>query len=375
MRHRRLAGPTIISLALCALLADYSFSSQWSWSASRFLGRALATLAAIFAPPSDPVLNSRISALLLPVLGAALALGLLWFMVGRAKRAMSQATPEVTVNDPVWRRTKAPAISSMGRPRHAAPAPGARQHFGLVRKLVFFIGALASLFGIVICVIVYGFLSQAIERQAKERVDVMVFGLREIIAPALAAGRVNEVAGAVEKYASKNKLTYAYVEDPSGQIVGHWPKDLPRYLRRDFPDSAERALQGMDDEYRGVTVYETARRTGEGESGFVHVAVGRQDIEAEARRVVVLVAAATLLSLLGVVAALLRVARSLERRWTELVERAERISQGDFSASLALQQTDEIGEIARSFERMRSSQIVAAERLEERHRARRSNES
>jgi len=68
--------------------------------------------------------------------------------------------------------------------------------------------------------------------------------------------------------------------------------------------------------------------------------------------------------LVGMMGAFVYVARALNRPFLELVEQADRISKGEFMVPLELKRTDEIGEIARSLERMRSSLHAAVTRLE-----------
>ena len=54
-------------------------------------------------------------------------------------------------------------------------------------------------------------------------------------------------------------------------------------------------------------------------------------------------------------AAFIVLLQDLHRPLLELVEQSTRISKGDFSATLATKRDDELGELARSLERMRSS--------------------
>ena len=54
-------------------------------------------------------------------------------------------------------------------------------------------------------------------------------------------------------------------------------------------------------------------------------------------------------------AAFIVLLQDLHRPLLELVEQSTRISKGDFSATLATKRNDELGELARSLERMRSS--------------------
>ena len=363
MQHRRLVGPTVISLILLALLADHLFLSQLPWSVSRFLGKFFAVFTAIFTPAVDPALYSWIADILLPVSFAALVLVVLSLSVARAKRAMRRATPDAADKEAATAgKSLPPMASDVSDPMLLSSAR--ERHYSLLGKLVVSIGSVGVLFGFIACLIVYAFLSRAIEREVQGRVDVMALGLGEVVAPLLEAGRVDEATAAVEKYASNNTVAYVYIEDVDGRMIAHWPNDLPRYLRRDFPNSTKRALQGTDGEYRGVHTYEVARRVREEKLGFVHVAMGRGVVGSESQHVVTAIAAAMFLVLLCVLGGFLWIARSLHRPLAELVDHAAQISKGDFAVPLALQRTDELGEIARSLERLRSSLRAVTARLD-----------
>jgi methyl-accepting chemotaxis protein len=148
-------------------------------------------------------------------------------------------------------------------------------------------------------------------------------------------------------------------------MIAHWPSDLPRYLRRDFPRSAKRAFRGAERQYRGFEVYEVAKRVGDGESGFIHLAIWRQAVITEAQRIVVAIAVAYFILLCCVIAAFVSLSRSLNRPFAELVAHAEHISKGYFAAAPSLQLTDELGDIALALERLRSSLRAATVRLGE----------
>lgn len=363
MRFRRLVGPTIISLILCGLIADKLFLSESRWSVTRLLGRLLGTVSTVFAPPSSPAFYNWLGWFWLPFSLCVLALGLLWFVFAGAKRAMSKATDEGGVV------LTASSVRAVAEDQKARTAP----HGAFLDRLVWTVGGIVAVFGIVVCATAYSVLGPAVEGQAKQRAAVMAMGLREIVGPVL-PGRESEIAAAIEKYAARNHIVYVYVEDGSGQVVAHWPRALLRYLNRDFPWSSERALGGVESDYRGEKVYGIASLAGDGSAGFVHLAVDMNKTAAEVRRTVVTIGGVFLVISLCVVGALLWIARSLKSPWSELVDHADRISHGDFAVSLALQRSDEIGDIARSLERMRSSLRAVTARLEQEQAMRRSNE-
>lgn len=368
MRARRLLGPTVISLALCGLLADYLFMSESRWSPLRFLAEVFSVLGAIFTPVFDPALYSWMGSIFVPIVLGALVIVLLWLSITSAKSAMSEATPNADAADPaIHRKATVTPIPVVVPNQISAPVSSQTWQYRLLTKLVISFGTVGVLFGIAVCVIVYIFLTRGLRKEVESYVDVMATGIREIVAPELAAGRVGEAAAAIEEYAVNNNIAYLYVEHPDGRMIAHWPPDLPRYLRRDFPGSAKGAFRGTDGQYRGFEIYEVAKRVSDLKSkpGFIHLAMSRQAISTETQRIVAAIAAVYLIVLCCVIAAFVSLARSLNRPFGELVAHAERISKGHFAAPPRLQLTDELGDIALALERLRSSLRAVTVRLGE----------
>jgi len=364
--RKRLIGPTVITLILSALFADYLLMGGSPWSVVRFLGKFVAALGMILYPVVDPVLYSWIDKIIIPVLLIALVVLLLFLSIAKAKRAMIQATPnaEASAPGPAARAPEPRAPLELLGPTLAVPAGGRRRSHTMLARCAYRFAAVGLLFGFVACLVVFSFLSLAMERKSKDRVGVMAMGLAEIVAPTLGFGDIDAAAGAVEKFAATNSIAYLYLEDAQGRVIAHWPRDLPRFLRRDFPASTERVLRGADGEYQGEDTYEIARRIGDGKLGFVHLAIWRQTIRAEVFRLAAAIAAMTSIVIVCSLGALILLAQSLLRPLAELVEQASRLSRDEFNLALDLQRSDEFGDIARCLERLRSSLRAVMTRLD-----------
>jgi len=366
MANRRLIGPTILSFVLCGLWADYVFFADSPWSVVRFFSRVAAIFAVIFAPALNPELYGWVKDLAVPALMVVLAIALLSLSIARAKTAMSKATPDAGA--PMARSL--PMASMSPKPvtmqdQERSAVPDMPRQFGLLSKLTLSFGSIGVIFSVTVCVIDYSFLCRVFEKEIKSRAEVTAISIHAMAARQLGSRNTQALQAGVDKYALDDAVAYIYVEDREGKIVAHTPSDLPRYLNRDFPSSAERALNGADLQYRGLGVYEIAKRIGGGNTGFVHLGIWRAVMEQEARIAVTPVAASIFAVLLGVVGVFVSVTRHVNRPFLEVVEHAERISKGDFAAALGLKRSDEIGEIAKSLERMRSSLSAAATRLEQ----------
>jgi HAMP domain-containing protein len=360
MATRRLIGPTVLSLILCGFLVDYLFFSDRPWSVVGFISKVGAVFGAMFRPVFDPRHYGWVNDIAVPAALVLLALVLLCISIARAKSAMSGATARVDAPLP----RKVPQPAPVSRPAAAAPAVTAEQPsrpLGWLAKSVGSFAVVAVLFLLAACVISHQYLSKTLEKNFKERARTLAFGVAEASGERWAAGKTVELPAA----AASRAVAYIYVEDAGGQIVAHTPANLLRFLQRDFPRSSEMALRGAEGQYRDGEIYEIARRIEGRFGGYAHVAIWRSAIDEEIRLAMLPIVAATLAALLGTLAVFFRVIGTINRPLRELVEQAARISKGELVVPLELGRADEIGQIARSLERMRSSLRAVVTRLDE----------
>jgi HAMP domain-containing protein len=361
---RRLIGPTIISLVMCGLLLDHSFFNKSPWSIVNVLSKMLSIFGAIVSP-FNPAQYAWLDAVAIPIMIAVLAVLLLVLIIARAKSAMSKVTPNADISL-AWPVPRAPTLPTLpdAQVRSPSAVPSKPWACGLMTKLTLSFASVGVLFSLSACIIVYSYLFGAFEKETKRRAEVMAIHISEIARRQLASGGLQELRALVDKYGSTQAVAYVYVEDEEGKIVAHAPLDLPRHLNRDFPKSAQRALGGVDIQYRGSGVYEIARRiTGGKQTGFVHFGIWHAAITEETRLAMASIAGSIFAIIFGALGIFVRFTRRVNQPFLELVEHAERISKGDFAVSLRLKRSDEIGEIARSLERMRSSMRAVAARL------------
>ena len=107
--------------------------------------------------------------------------------------------------------------------------------------------------------------------------------------------------------------------------------------------------------YRDENVYDYAERSGLNKRFVVHVGIWQDSVIVETWSVLGPILLAIIVLVLGVAVIFTFLLRDLHRPLLRLVQQATRISKGDFSVNLANQRDDELGDLARSFERMRSS--------------------
>jgi HAMP domain-containing protein len=349
-------------------MVDYLFFRDSPWSPISLLTKAWIILGRIFGPLLDPALYYWVSEVAAPVGMIVLGIVLLYVSVAKAKVAMRKVTPSMEEAFPRPDGTGDLALDPLPHsvidyePRVAQIRT---RPYGLFTKLSVAFGMLGLLFGITVCVFVYHSLLGAFESAIKSRAKVFVTTLAEVAERSIAEPGADDLARQVEKYTSVKSVVYVYVEDAAGRIVANIPQDLPRFLRRDFPKTAERAIKGVDVEYQGVPVYEVATRFGDGKAGYVHLGMRRDAFEDEARRTTTPIAASILVVLLMAIGVFVWTVAPFGQSFSKLVDYADRVSRGDLDLVMGVKQADEIGEIAQSFERMRSSLYAVLKRLEQ----------
>ena len=363
MKKRRFIGPTVASIIFCALIADSLYFADAPWSVARFIRKFLSGFGAIFAPAFDPANYGWLNAVAVPLSAVTAGIVILLVTVLRAKNAMRHATP--AADAPVF----TPAAHARGDDKAGIlpldPAEKPKQSYGFLGKLTFSFCTISALFAISVAAIIYGFLGQVMDQQVKAHADATTFGIGEIVMSRVRDGREQDLSEVLRKYASIDGVAFVYIEDREGKIIAQFPKDMPIYLDRDFPRSTDAALRGVTIRYRGAAVYETAKRIDAGNAGFVHLGLNSGAIEAEARRAFAPIAALMVILLIGCAAVFVALARTVHRPLCDLARQADQISKGEFAVPLPLKRIDEIGEIARSLERLRSSLRAVVSRLDQ----------
>jgi HAMP domain-containing protein len=369
---RKLIAPMVVTLVMFGLWIDYLFFRDYPWSVVNLLSKFLEILIRIFEPLFDPALYWWVGEIVVPVVMILSAVVLLYVSVAKAKVAMGKAT--LSVDDIVTLPVSKPAPPPASVEESAAPAVVRKAwKLGLVGKMAASFGTLGLLFGVAASIIVYARVGGALEAEIRRRAAVFVVGLSDVAARYATAQGELELRQTVDKYGSRKSVAYVYFEDGAGRIIAHMPPELPILLRRDFPKSAERALKGIESDYRGSPVYEITARVESRGGGYVHVAIWRDAIEEEARRVVTPIAASILVLLSGLALLFAWVVWHLSLPFIKLVDFTSRISRGELDLEVDVAETGEVGDLARSFERMRSSLHAVLNRLEEADSMERSN--
>jgi HAMP domain-containing protein len=169
----------------------------------------------------------------------------------------------------------------------------------------------------------------------------------------------------LRKYTFLDGLAYAFIRDSRGAITAHSLETFPPELREGLSAVRERVPWRRELSLQGRPVYETNVPVLDGQLGVVHVGFWRDAVEKEIRRAILpLIAALGIIPLVGVALSFV-LAHWIAAPIIGLTKVTKQILEGDLDASAEYPNSrDEIGDLARSLERMRASLRAAMSRLQ-----------
>lgn len=168
------------------------------------------------------------------------------------------------------------------------------------------------------------------------------------------------------KYGFLDGVAYVFIEDNRGEVVGHTFAVFPEELRETHPVGGQRLAYRRKLSLQGKTVYETGFPIHDGQVGRVHVGFWEEAVENEIQSALFrLIGIIAVLPVVGTLLSFL-VAHWIVRPIVGLTEVADKVTKGELELSVSadcVSMRDEIGDLARSLERMRSSLKAAMLRL------------
>jgi nitrogen fixation/metabolism regulation signal transduction histidine kinase len=244
-----------------------------------------------------------------------------------------------------------------------APLAG-RRKMSLKWKIGAACGGTVLAMGMLVLGIVYYLTETALRKQVDFRSSAIATNLSDAAAAYISRRSVLELDALVAKYGRLQGVAYALVHDNKGQTIASSMQPIPAELKNPANENAqERASTSRALSIRGRPVYETRAPVLEGQLGSVRVGLWDDTIQQDVRMTLLPIVLVTALGL--VVAAVLAVliAGSVVKPIIELSAAADAMSRGQLDLPIAVRSDDEIGELARSIERMRASLKAAITRL------------
>ena len=222
------------------------------------------------------------------------------------------------------------------------------------------------LLGLFVLVTVYRLTQNVLRDQLERRVLLIANTLSDAAAGHIAAGNLLALHALARKYTLFDGVAFAAIENAKGEVVVHTLGDFPPELQQQLSTTLERQISRRRLSLAGRTVYALAVPVLEGQLGVVHLGYWSDTLESEVQRALrPLLAIMTIAPLVGVMISFL-LAHWIVRPIAGLTAIADKVTMGDLETSVSgkcVKLRDEIGDLARSLERMRSSLKAAMMRL------------
>jgi HAMP domain-containing protein len=241
------------------------------------------------------------------------------------------------------------------------------RHVSLKWKIGGTYTAVMLVLSVVVIAAMYQLTRNILRDQLDKRALAVATNLSDATAGHLMGRNLLGLHASLRKYSLLDGVAYAFIEDHKGEIIAHTLETLPPELRQERPAGGHRETQRRELSVRDRTVYETSIPVLGGQVGSVHVGFWADAVEKEIQSA--LLRLVGIISIVPFVGALLSfiLAHWIVRPIVGLTEVADKVTKGDLETSVSgkcVQSRDEIGDLARSLERMRSSLKAAMMRLE-----------
>jgi len=235
----------------------------------------------------------------------------------------------------------------------------------LTWKLTIGLAALITLLGLFIIGVVYQLTSGALRDQFDQRALAIATNLSDAASANVVRKNVLELYGLVRKYALLQGVEYAFIEDGKGEVIAHTLGTFPPELKETVSPEGRLHMQRRTLRLEGKMVYETSVPILGGQVGAAHLGMGGDFVEGEIRRAVLPIIEIVAGVILGGILISSVLVAVMTRTIRRLAQVASDMSKGDLETPVTLGSAsrDEIGDLARALERLRSSLKAAMSRL------------
>jgi len=253
---------------------------------------------------------------------------------------------------------------SLENAKLAKAATAGRRKMSLKWKIGAASGGMVLAMGVIVLGIVYFLTESALRKQVDFRSSAIATNLSDAAAPYISRRSVLELDALVAKYGRLEGVAYAFIQDGKGEIIASSTQPFPAELKNSLNNyTQERTATSRSLTLRGRPVYESRAPVLEGQLGAVRVGLWDDTIQQDVRKTLLPIIVVTAICL-GVAAILaVVIAGSVIKPIIELAAAADAMSRGQLDLPIAVRSEDEIGELARSLERMRASLKAAITRL------------
>ena len=239
-----------------------------------------------------------------------------------------------------------------------------RRRWGLRWKIAGGLSAVTLILSAVLIGTVYRLSEGTLRDQLDKRALAVARNLSDAAAGPMLSNDLLALNTLLRKYTFEDGVAYAFIRDSGGAITAHTLETLPTELQQRLPAGGQRMPSRRELSLQGKSVYETSVPVLDGQLGVVHVGFWGDTVEKEIRWAILpVVAVMGIIPLVGVALSFV-LAHLVAAPILRLRKVAEEIIEGDLETCGEYPKSrDEIGDLARSLERMRASLRAAMSRL------------
>jgi nitrogen fixation/metabolism regulation signal transduction histidine kinase len=216
--------------------------------------------------------------------------------------------------------------------------------------------------GVLIVGLVYVMTEKTLREQTSSRASAIATNLSDAAATPLSRKNKVELNALAAKYGRLEGIAYVTIQNPAGEVVVYSPGDAPEEIKSQ-PEPSSAHPQQRELRIAERTVFEVGSPIMDGQLGMARVGVWKDAIQEQIfRGLIPLIALLAGVLLAGTLVFTLA-AQSIVRPIVSLADVAVKMSRGDLETPIGVERNDEVGELARSLERMRASLRAAMLRL------------
>lgn len=234
---------------------------------------------------------------------------------------------------------------------------------GLKRKIITTFSGLILVLGILVVAVVYYLTGNALRKQVDLRATAIATNLSDAAAGFVSRKSTLEADALIAKYGRLEGVAYAFIQDTKGGVVASSVQPFPSEIKDSLAITNRQVSSSRIANMRGRPVLETQVPILDGQLGTAHVGLWADVVQQEVHAAVLQIVALVGLCLFGGIIAAAVLAGRTTTPILELKSIADNISRGQLDTAISFDSNDEVGELARSLERMRASLKAAMTRL------------
>jgi HAMP domain-containing protein len=235
---------------------------------------------------------------------------------------------------------------------------------GFIWKIGGTLAGIMFLVGLIILGTVYRLVPTVVQDQVKRQAFATAKNLSDRAESHLVKRNPSALHALLVKYSRLDGVAYVFVEDGKGTVMadrlGSFPAELQEMLATDESRSTDWRMVSL----RGQAIYDVRVPILDGERGTAHVGIRKDSVDERIHAALFPLVTSIATVIIGGMLMVFFVVSRLSRPILQLAEVAHQMSNGDLGTPTAIHSRDEVGDLACSLERMRSSLKAAMSRLD-----------